>query len=126
MQNIFFQWLAWHFWEVPKKIVGAWKNFLKFNFNYFSVALLLRTFFSPWRRYSMSYGRGLNVSRYLEAFFSNMIFRVIGIILRSFLIFFGLATEVFLFFLGIAVFLGWLALPVFIIFGIYKGFKNLV
>lgn len=126
MKNIFFQWLAWHFWEVPKEIVRAWKNFLKFNFNYFSVSLLLRTFFAPWRRYGMSYGRGLNIGHYIEVFFSNMIFRLIGVVLRSFLIFFGLATEVFLFFLGIVVFFAWLILPVFIVFGLYKGFKILI
>jgi hypothetical protein len=123
MKNIFFQWLAWHFWEAPREIVRAWKNFLKFNFNYFSVGLLLRTFFSPWRRYSMSYGRGLNIGRYIEVFLSNMIFRLIGVILRSFLIFFGLATEVFLFFLGIVVFFAWLLLPVLLVWGVYHGFR---
>ena len=126
MQNILFQWLSWQFFDVPKEILKAWKNFLKFNLNYFSTPLLLKTFFSPWRRYKMSYGKGFDIGRYLEAFFSNLIFRFLGAIMRSFLIILGLLVEVFIFFCGIIIFLGWLVLPILLIFGLYHGFRILL
>ena len=125
-QNIFFQWLSWHFLEVPLNILKAWKNFLLFNLNYFSISLLLRTFFSPWRRYQFSYGRGFDFGRYLEAFASNLIFRIIGAFLRSFLIIIGILVEIAIFFAGIFILISWLASPVFLIAALIFGIKILI
>jgi hypothetical protein len=125
-QNIISQWMVWQFFDVPREILKGWKNFLKFNLNYFSVPLLLRTLFSPWRRYKVSYGKGFDISRYLEALFSNLIFRTLGAIMRSFLIIIGLLVEIFLVFAGIIVFFGWLILPVLLIAGLIFGFKVLI
>jgi len=123
MQNILFQYFIWQFFEAPKEILKAWRNFLKFNLNYFSIFLLLKTLFSPWRRYQMSYGKGFDIGRYLEAFFSNLIFRLLGAIVRSFLIVIGLLAEIFIVFCGIIIFLGWLILPILLVLGIYHGFR---
>ena len=123
--NIFFQWLFWQFFEMPGNILKAWRNFLLFNLNYFSILLLLKTFFSPWRRYKWSYGKGFDATRYLEAFFSNLISRILGAVMRSFLIFIGLLVEIFIIFAGAIIFLGWLVLPLILIFGIYHGFRIL-
>lgn len=125
-QNMFSQWVFWQFFEVPGNILKAWKNFLLFNLNYFSIPLLLKTFFSPWRRYKWSYGKGFDIKRYLEAFFSNLISRILGAVMRSFLIFIGFLVEIFIVFAGIIVLLGWLALPILLIFGIYHGFRILL
>jgi len=122
-QNIVVQWFSWHFFDVPKSILNAWKNFLLFNLNYFSVVFLLKTFFSPWRRYKWSYGRGFNIKIYIEAFFSNMLSRLLGAFVRSFLIAFGLITEILIICLGIVVFLGWLVLPVLLFLGIAFGIR---
>lgn len=121
MQNIVFQWVTWQFLEMPKNILIAWKNFLKFNLNYFSIPLLLKTFFSPWRKYKVSYGKGFSIGRYLEAFFSNLIFRILGAILRSVFIIIGLLVEAFIIFAGIIVFLGWFVLPVLLVAGLIFG-----
>ena len=126
MQNIVFQWLSWQFFDVPKEILKVWKNFLKFNLNYFSVPLLIKTFFSPWRKYRMSYGKGFDIGRYIEVFFSNLLFRTLGAIMRSFLIILGLLVEIFIIFCGIIIFLGWLILPILLIFGLYHGFRILL
>lgn len=125
-KNILIRYLTWYFFDVPKEILRGWKNFLVFNLNYFSFFLLLKTFFSPWRQYKWSYGRGFDISRYLEAFFSNLISRVLGAIMRSFLIVSGILTEIFIFLVGVAVFLTWFLLPVFIFDGLYFGFKILL
>jgi len=125
-QNIFFQWIFWQFFEAPGNILKAWRNFLLFNLNYFSIPLLLKTFFSPWRRYKVSYGKGFDIGRYFEALFSNLIFRTLGAILRSFLIFIGLLVEFFIIFTGAILFFGWLILPVLLIAGLIFGFKILI
>ena len=122
-QNILFQWLSWQFFEVPGNILKAWKNFLKFNLNYFSIPLLLKTLFSPWRRYKTSYGRGFDIGRYFEVLLSNLIFRGLGAIMRSFLIFIGLLVEIFMILGGLIIFFGWLILPILLALGLVFGFR---
>lgn len=124
-QNIFFQYLSWQFLEVPANILRAWRNFLKFNLNYFSIPLLFKSFFSPWRRYSVPYGRGFDIRRFFETLISNLIFRFLGMIMRSFLIIIGLLVEVFIIFGGLTIFFGWLILPILLILGIYHGSRIL-
>jgi hypothetical protein len=125
MFNILLEWFVWHYKEMPKEIFRAWKNFFKFNLEYFSILLLLKTFFSPWRKYEILYGRGFNIGKYLEAFFSNIIFRILGAVIRSILIIIGLLVQIFIIFFGMIIFISWLLLPVFLILGFYYGFKIL-
>jgi len=124
-QNIFFQYLSWQFSDVPKKLIKVWKNFLLFNLNYFSIPLLIKTLFAPWRRYKVSYGRGFDAGRYFEALISNLIFRILGAVIRIFLIVIGLFLEIIIILAGIAVFLGWMAGPAILIYGLIFGFKIL-
>lgn len=126
MENIFLQWLGWQFFDVPRSILIAWKNFLRFNLNYFSIPLLLKTLFSPWRRYQFTYGKGFDIGRYFTVFFSNLIFRLLGAVMRGFLIIIGLLVEIFIIFAGAILFFGWLVLPAILIAGLIFGFKVLI
>ena len=124
-QNILIQYFSWQVFKVPKNILKAWGNFLRFNLNYFSIPLLLKTLFSPWRRYKYSYGRGFNLKRYFNTFTFNIVSRLIGAAVRIIFILIGLAVEIFLVFAGAVIFIGWLVLPILLILGIYYGFKIL-
>jgi len=125
-KNMFSQWLVWHFLEVPKNILRIFKGFLLFNFSYFSVPFLLKTFFTPWRKYKESYGRGFDLKRYLEAFIFNSTSRILGAIVRTVIILIGLIFEVFIFIAGIAVFLIWIFLPILLIISFYFSLKFLI
>ena len=116
-QNIIFQLISWHFFEMPKSILIGWRNFLEFCLNFFSVPLLLKTLFSPWRRYKLSYQKGLNIGKNFEVFISNLIFRMLGALLRLCLIFVGLMFESFILILGFIAFFVWLLLPFLLIGG---------
>jgi len=122
-QNIVIQYLIWHFYDVPRGLIKAWQNYLLFNLNYFSLLLLVKTFFAPWRRYVWSYGRGFDLKKYFEALVSNLISRIIGAIVRSFLILIGLVTEIFVFLAGLILVIGWLVLPLLLVYGLFFGFK---
>lgn len=124
-QNIIVQYFIWHFYDVPKELGKAWKNYLRFFLSFFSVIALIRTLFAPWHNYQWSYGRGFSISRYTETFVSNTFSRVLGAIIRSFLIIIGLIFEIFIFFLGAIVFLSWILLPVIIIALFAFGIKFL-
>ena len=125
-QNIISLWIFWYFFEMPQNILKAWKNFLLFNLNYFSIPLLLRTLFSHWRRYSWKRGRGFNVGEYFNVLFSNLMSRFMGAIVRSILILIGLIFEVFIILFGIVIFLGWFILPILLISGALIGFLLLI
>ena len=120
--NIILLKITWLYFDVPRNILKAWRNFLLFNLQYFSIPLLLKTFFSHWRRYQSYYPRGLDIKRYFEVFVSNLISRILGGILRSVLILVGLLIELFILFAGLVVFLGWLALPFLAVLGLWWGF----
>ena len=121
-QNIISLWLQWQFFDVPKNILKGWRNFLKFNLNYFSVPTLLKTLFSHWHRYSYSYGKRFDPWRYFEALVFNMMSRVIGAVLRIFFIVTGLLIEIFIIFGGLIIFLGWIILPLLLIGSFFYGF----
>jgi hypothetical protein len=124
-RNILVSYLIWYFFDVPREILKGWKNFLVFNLNYFSIPILIKTFFSHWRQYKWSYGRGFDLKRYAEAFFSNLISRILGAMVRSVLIFIGILTEILILIFGSIIFCGWIFLPIFIIYGLYLGIKLL-
>lgn len=125
-QNIFSQIVVWWISETPGRIIAAWKNFLRFNFNYFSVGLLLRTLFSPWRKYEVYRERGFNVGKFIESLISNLIFRLLGAFLRSILIFAGLVTEIFVALAGVAAFILWIFLPFIVVGSFLFGVRLLI
>jgi hypothetical protein len=124
-QNILGQYLVWHFFDMPKELGKAWKNYLRSYFNFFSTGSLLKTLLTPWHGLMWSYGRGFSFTRYAETIISNGFSRIIGAIIRIFLIIFGFVVEVFIFILGGIVFFTWLFLPVLLVVGFVFSIKLL-
>lgn len=117
------RYLIWQFIDSPKQVLKAWGNFLYFNFNFFSVPLLLKTFFSHWHKYSLSYGKSFSPWLWVEAFVFNMFSRTIGVILRTFFIIIGIIIELLIVVIGLFVFLSWIVSPLLIVLGVIIGFK---
>lgn len=107
--------INWYFLRTPKNILKAWENFLRFNLEYFSISLLLKTFFSHWRRYQWNYPRSFDLTKYVEIFFSNLISRVLGVIMRTILIIIGLLAEILIFLIGGLILIIWTIFPVLLI-----------
>lgn len=118
LENVFFQYWFWYFIEAPKFLFKVWRNFLVFGLNFFSVPLLLKTLFSPWHRYYVSYGRGFDIKVWFEAFISNLIFRTLGAIIRLVIIVLGIVFEAAIFLGGAILILFWLLLPLALFLGL--------
>lgn len=124
--NILLDAFVWQFLDVPKGILKAWRNFLVFNLNYFSVHILLKTYFSYWRRYSSPYGGTFEFWKNLETFIFNTMSRIMGALLRTFFIIFGIVTEVLIFIIGLMVFIAWLLLPFLLLISLFFGISLLL
>lgn len=120
---LFIQYLEWHYFDVLAEIIFGWRNFLFFIFNYFSINILFKTFFSHWHKYFLYYGKTISLSWYSEVFVFNMMSRIIGMILRTFLIIIGTISGLFVFFFGIVFILVWIFLPLILFFGILYGLR---
>lgn len=86
------------------------KNRLGSMVDFFSINLLISTLFAPYRQISAGAVAGsLNVQ--VRAFFDNLLSRIIGAIVRSCLIIFGLIVITLQTMLGVIVVISWLVIP---------------
>ncbi len=122
-KNLFLIWMHWHFINVPKEIVSAWKNFIIFIFNFFSISFLIKTFFSYWHRYQWSYGKNFDLKIYLNALVSNLISRLFGATIRLIFIILFFLFEIIVFLIGIFVLILWLLIPIITIMTAIAGFN---
>jgi len=75
---------------LSKTIIG-YKNLLLFTAYYFSTPLLIVTFLSPWKRITWRVSRrGFHPTDIFTVTISNLVARIIGMIVRSFMILLGL------------------------------------
>lgn len=124
--SILVLYVKWHFLIAPLAILSGWRNILIFNLSYFSIPLLLKTLISPWRRSLVSYAKGFHIAKFFESLASNLISRIIGFVIRTFVISVGIAAELALVLVGPIVVAFWISLPVLIIFTFIYGFKLLI
>jgi len=116
-QSIFILWFLWQFYEMPKFLFGVWNNYFSFATNLFSVTLLLKTFFSPWRRNAWAYPKGFDIGGFFSTLISNIFSRFLGAIMRIILIIAGVLLQIFVVLSGFIIFIAWLLMPFIIVFG---------
>ncbi len=115
--NIFSTWLKWHFIEMPKFLLDVWQNYILFVSHYFSLPILLKSLFAPWRKYIWNYPKGFDPKEFFSTLASNIISRLLGFFVRSILVILGIIAQICVIFIGAAVFLFWVLLPLIIILG---------
>ena len=116
-QNIFIDWFLWHFYEMLVFLFGVWKNYILFALNYFSLPILLKSFFAPWRRYKWVYPKGINISEFFSTLISNTFSRILGAMMRTVLIVVGIIFQIFVLLAGVIIILAWVLSPFIVIAG---------
>lgn len=106
--------IRWHFGMGLQEIYEFWKNLSWFGYHFFSISLLCHTLFRPLYRIHESTppGAGLNLELFFENITINLMARMIGFLLRAFLIICGLCYQIIILILGALCFLLWLFLPI--------------
>lgn len=115
--NILIDWFFWQFFETPRFLFKVWNNYFMFAANFFSVLLLLKTFFSPWRRYIWQYPKEFSFGEFFYTFLSNIVSRVMGALMRIVLIIVGVCLQIFVVIVGAIVLIIWILIPFIIIAG---------
>lgn len=81
--------VSWHYGRAFKDILIVWTNLLWFITHFFSIPLLLRTLFSPWKRIQETYQRN-GMEDYFATIVVNIMTRIVGAFVRLWIILFGL------------------------------------
>ena len=97
--------------RIEKRILGIWRLF--------SVGILARTLFAPWRRITTDAGRGFD--SLMRSMIDNLVSRVVGFTVRIFVLLFALVATLFAVIIGAAIVLLWPLVPVLALFSLFKG-----
>ena len=120
------RYLVWHYTEALAdwwRIVG---NFVWFFFHMFSIGLLTRTLFSPFKRMQEERKKGsLAFEDWGGAIIVNLLMRIIGFLVRLMIILVGIIFILFTILIGATAFLLWLILPALVAFLLVFGFSQL-
>jgi len=116
---------SWHYTRALSDIADIWLGFSWFLWHYFSVPLLGRTLFSPWRRLSEAHHKHEKIGEYAGNMVVNSLMRLVGIIARSAVIICGCIAEIACALCALIAFVLWVAAPLVLFVLIAAGLKNL-
>lgn len=112
---------SWWYGAGWQRCVQSVRDNLLALYDYFSIDLLVKALFSPWRQISAGKVRG-NVQVQLHALLDNLISRIIGGFIRSIVIIFGSLTLLIMSIVGLLRIILWPLTPVlpvvFVIFAV--------
>jgi hypothetical protein len=119
---------TWHYGRSLGEALAIWGNFLRFTLHFFSVPLLLRTLFSPWRRMHEGYSKegGFDISTAASALVVNLLMRFIGFLVRTVLIVLGLLFFILVAVSGIMAALLWLLAPLLVVVLLAQGSGTII
>lgn len=121
-----FNYIVWHYTLAWVDLSRICRDLIWFIYNFFSLSVLMKTLFSPWRRLGETYPDHFNLSEIFASFFINSFMRLIGFIIRLLLIIFGSLALFVSVLLGMVIFVIWLFLPLITIAGLIFGIKLLL
>lgn len=108
--SFFSQLLKWWFLIMPKNIFLAVRQTIANTFDYFSIVLLLKTLFSPWKRDIIS-TENLTLGEKFQVMVMNLVSRIIGAIVRTATIFAGIIVIIFELVIGAVIMVGFILTP---------------
>lgn len=119
--------LFWHYSVALVRFTAIYRDIVFFMSDFFSLSVLLKSFFAPWRRLSEPYPEDkFNISEILAVFVVNSLMRLVGIIMRSIIIIAGLMVLFLVIIFYPILLVLWLALPLLIVILLAAGIRLLL
>jgi hypothetical protein len=97
--------------RVENRVEGVWRMF--------SVGILVRTLFAPWRRITTPAGKG--IQQLFRSMIDNLVSRVVGFTVRIFVLIAAIIVTFLAVIFGIVAALAWPMLPLLAIAALVKG-----
>ncbi len=128
MIRLFFSYFSWHYGRSIRELLNIQKNIIWFLYHFFSLPILVRTFFSPWRAMGEAYEHKdiFHIGEMLSSFAVNTMMRIVGIFVRSIIILFGSFFIVSSIILAVGVLVFWLFIPFIILLLFISGLKIII
>lgn len=118
--------LTWHYSGGLRDIIYNWRSLIYFTRHFFSFGFLFQTWFSPFGRLNEQYGKQFNAEAFFETLVVNVLMRVVGFFLRTFVIIAGFIVLLLVVILGPVLILLWLLVPIFIVLMFFSGVFKLL
>lgn len=115
---------SWWYLDEPIYLFKSLKITTLRVFYSFSVPELISTLFAPWKK-DILYKENPSLSESFQILIGNMISRLVGAIVRFITILTGLILTAFVFLVGLLFLIGWLVLPIIILYLLFNGIKNI-
>lgn len=109
--SVLHDYFLWHYTHAFREIFHVWTNLLWFIIHFFSIPQLAKAWFAPFKRITEARRPGLNFEDLAGYIIINLLSRVVGAILRTFLIVLGMACLLGTVALGFVTYLVWIFLP---------------
>jgi len=101
----------WWLYYIPQLIISTTLRTSKKLFSFFSIDLLLRTLLLPWKRDEID-TTNMSLEGKFQVWIMNIVSRLVGAVVRSFTILFGLLAIIFTVVVGAVSLIGIISLPV--------------
>jgi len=112
--------LTWTYIVFPRQMLMVWRAVLFRVSDFFSLAILLRTLFYPWKAIWTS-PKGLPLNEKIQAWAGNAIGRIIGFIARLFLVLLFIPVILISLLGGLVVLFFWYLSPILSLGAIFYG-----
>lgn len=124
---LFPSYLVWHYSSAFRDITRVWTNFLWFTYNFFSLPLLVKTFFAPWKRLHEERAKGaFSLEDIASVIVTNTVMRFVGALMRTAVLFVGTIFVLLVFWVGLIFYVAWVFLPVLCVWSFLYGLSVLV
>jgi hypothetical protein len=120
-----FDYLVWHYTRAFRDVSSFWMNIAWFVIHFFSIPLLLRTLFSPWKRVTTEHTK-YGLEDLAETILFNIMSRVVGALIRSVLLIMGIVSLVVVLVAYVAFLTLWAVLPAVALFSLMSGISLLL
>ncbi len=112
----------WHYSIAFVRMFHIFGNLFWFLYHFFSIPVLFRTLFSPWKKiHEQRESDGFNLKDILSALIINTMMRIVGFFFRVILITISVISIIFLFLLSVFFFLFWVFAPMLILLSFVSG-----
>lgn len=114
--------LKWHYTRAIAELVEVWGNYLWCTTNYFSIKVLIKSFFKPFKKVKET----TKTDEQKEAGIVTFMMSIFGIIIRLVIITAGIFSWILILIFGFLVFLVWLVLPFIMLFIFFSGLAGVL